>query len=563
MKAVLTRTRPFLVTFLVLGLLLVFTVVAQATPYSLSPANGARISSAAEVFSWLDNSDYGPVDHWYLEISTDPLTDSWGYFWQLPVYASPNLHTSSVNLNAIGRSLAPGTYYWHVVGFYGPSGSGGTAWSLPVSSFTVYNPAASAPVINVSPASLSFTAAFLGSNPAAKSIYISNKGTGTLYFSLAKNVTSWLNNPVFVSNNGQIAEYAISVNTTGLPPGIYNTGQIGVWETSNPSNLVTVPVTLQVFADATAPNGTIAINNGATYAKANATLKLAASDGGSGVDKMSLKDDGGTWSNWFDYVATTPWHFSGASGSTKKVWAQFKDKAGNVSAAVSDTVILDNVAPSAVGMTAPALSTSVSKTKVFGVSWSGATDAAPSSGISYDVMYRSFRSSTWRYFKSATTARSGSFTGSPGNAYLFRVRSRDNAGNVSGWSATKETIVPYDNNSAISAHSGFDTLYSNSASSFYMGTVRYSTVAGQSLTYRFSGKSVNLIGTKGASRSKAKIYIDGNYIRTVEEYSASARYRQVIYTKAWSAVGTHTIKIVNLATSGRTRFDVDGLGVER
>ena len=165
MKAAMKRARPWLVFLAVFCWLSVFAASAGATPNSLSPTNGARISYGAQTFTWLDNNDYGPLDHWYLEISTDPLTDSWGYFWYLPVYASPNLSVSSVDLNAIGRQLGPGTYYWHVQGYYGPYGSLGTAWSLPVRSFTVYNAAAPAPVIGVTPGSLTFTAAQGGANP--------------------------------------------------------------------------------------------------------------------------------------------------------------------------------------------------------------------------------------------------------------------------------------------------------------------------------------------------------------------------------------------------------------
>lgn len=98
---------------------------------------------------------------------------------------------------------------------------------------------------------------------------------------------------------------------------------------------------------------------------------------------------------------------------------------------------------------------------------------------------------------------------------------------------------------------------------FYNGTVRYSVTAGDSVTYRFTGKSLHLVGAKAGSRSRAKIYIDGAYVRTVDAYSAATRYRQRLYYKGWAARGTHTIKIENLATAGRPRFDVDAIGVER
>lgn len=224
--------------------------------------------------------------------------------------------------------------------------------------------------------------------------------------------------------------------------------------------------------------------------------------------------------------------------------------------------VTDGVKPTAT-LVAPVLSTNTSKNTTFKVSWS-ATDPAPSSGIAtYDVYYRSLRDTVWRNFRIATTADYAYFTGRAGNAYLFKATARDNAGNVSPTSRPKQTIIPYDNNSGIVAHSGFNGVYANPASNFYNGTVRYSAAAGESVTYRFTGKSFHLIGTKGASRSKAKVYIDGAYVRTIDAYSATPRYRQRLYYKGWGSAGTHTIKIENLATAGRHRFDVDAIGVVR
>ena len=240
-------------------------------------------------------------------------------------------------------------------------------------------------------------------------------------------------------------------------------------------------------------------------------------------------------------------------------WVTPELEAGSIHVA---TVPPDTAKPTAT-VVAPVLSTNSSKNTTFKVSWS-ATDPAPSSGIaSYNVYYRSLRDTVWRNFKLATTANHAYFTGSAGNAYLFKATARDYAGNVSPTSSPKQTIIPYDNSTGIVAHSGFNSVYTNAASSFYNDTVRYSVAGGEYVTYRFTGKSFHLIGTKGATRSQAKIYIDGVYVRTVDEYSATARFRQRLYYTGWAAAGTHAIKIENLATAGRPRFDIDAIGVER
>ena len=97
----------------------------------MGPADGAQVPYGSQVFTWSDNYNEGPLDHWYMEISTRPETDYFyfGFFQTLPVYTSGDVRVSSVNLNSQGRALPPGTYFWHVVGFYGAYGMNGTYWT--------------------------------------------------------------------------------------------------------------------------------------------------------------------------------------------------------------------------------------------------------------------------------------------------------------------------------------------------------------------------------------------------------------------------------------------------
>ena len=142
---------------------------------------------------------------------------------------------------------------------------------------------------------------------------------------------------------------------------------------------------IQIFTDTVAPTGSILINSGAVYTKSKVvTLSLLASDGaGSGLSKMRFKNDSGAWSTWYPYAAAKSWTL-GLTNGTRRVYAQFKDIAGNISSAVSDTISLDTKAPRT-KLRAPRYSTDVSRTRTFRVYWK-ATDPAPSSGIAgYDV----------------------------------------------------------------------------------------------------------------------------------------------------------------------------------
>jgi hypothetical protein len=58
------------------------------------------------------------------------------------------------------------------------------------------------------------------------------------------------------------------------------------------------------------------------------------------------------------------------------------------------------------------------------------------------------------------------------------------------------------------------------------------------------------------------VYIDGVYQATVNLNSSTTTYRYVAFTKSWSSLGTHTIKIVSVATP-YARVDIDAFAVLR
>jgi subtilisin-like proprotein convertase family protein len=110
---------------------------------------------------------------------------------------------------------------------------------------------------------------------------------------------------------------------------------------------------LRLSTDTTAPTGSVVVNGGSTTSRtAGVTLALAAADTESSVTSMRFSNDGTTWSTFVPYATSAAWTLTSAPGS-KTVYAQFADAAGNVSAAVSDTITFDAVKPQ-VGLTRPA-----------------------------------------------------------------------------------------------------------------------------------------------------------------------------------------------------------------
>ena len=97
--------------------------------------------------------------------------------------------------------------------------------------------------------------------------------------------------------------------------------------------------------DKTKPTGTVSINGGADCTTTReVTLDLSASDSTSGVSKMRLKNEAGNWSGWENYNTTKDWTLTSGDG-TKTVSVQYKDTAGLISNAASDSIVLDTTAP--------------------------------------------------------------------------------------------------------------------------------------------------------------------------------------------------------------------------
>ncbi len=212
-----------------------------------------------------------------------------------------------------------------------------------------------------------------------------------------------------------------------------------------------------------------------------------------------------------------------------------------------------------VSLVAPFVSTKISKRPTFKVSWS-ANDPVPSSGKHlYTVRYRWANSKTWKNWKTNAKSTYGLFQGTAGRTVFFRVKAKDEAGNV-GWSKVRRTIIPYNEGANVRKKIGFNGYQKSGRSSNYLTSVRYSYKQGHTLVYRLDNTNgIGLVTTKSSNRGRAKIYVDGKYIKTVDAFSAKHKPRQLIFYKGFKTKGTHYLKIVNQGTPGRARFDVDAV----
>jgi hypothetical protein len=93
------------------------------------------------------------------------------------------------------------------------------------------------------------------------------------------------------------------------------------------------------------------------------------------------------------------------------------------------------------------------------------------------------------------------------------------------------------------------------------GTMRNATAGGASFTFTRTYERddhVALVMAKGPGRGRADVYVDGTKVTTINS-NASANANRVIVWDKWMAAGTHTVRVVNLATAGHARIDIDAV----
>jgi hypothetical protein len=166
--------------------------------------------------------------------------------------------------------------------------------------------------------------------------------------------------------------------------------------------------------------------------------------------------------------------------------------------------------------------------------------------------------STWHRWLTGTTLKAAEFRGTPGHTYWFRARGRT-ATETGAFSASVKSIVPLDDRSTSMAYGGAWTSYVQTQA--YGGTLRGSASAAYaSLTTDASGFVVT--GQRCAACGSFAVYLDGRYLTTVNTYAPTTQHRRVLFTKLWSQIGRHTLRLVVQRASGR-RVYLDSIGPAR
>jgi len=183
--------------------------------------------------------------------------------------------------------------------------------------------------------------------------------------------------------------------------------------------------------DNTAPTGTsVIIKGGDSYTtSADVTLTLAATDAWAPI-KMKISNDGVFDSEvWEDFSSSKSWTLDGANG-TKTVSVLFEDGGNNIiSSAVTDTIILDTVAPSTpTGLVAtPA---SWTPTNSFDLSWTNGADTSGIAGVYYKLDSEPTNNTDGTYVAGASITSLSSISVTGDGTHTIYVWLKDNAGLV-------------------------------------------------------------------------------------------------------------------------------------
>ncbi len=150
-----------------------------------------------------------------------------------------------------------------------------------------------------------------------------------------------------------------------------------------------------------------------------------------------------------------------------------------------------------------------------------------------------------------------------GTSYRYRVRATDKAGNVGSWDYGP-TFTPRrasETSASVGYKSGAWSTVTDATA--HNGSLRESGTAGAWARYTFRGRDIAWIAERGPGHGKAKVYVDGTLVKTVDLTAASDQPRRIVFAKHWSTKGEHTIKVVVSGTSGRPIVSVDGFALLR
>ena len=228
-----------------------------------------------------------------------------------------------------------------------------------------------------------------------------------------------------------------------------------------------------------------------------------------------------------------------------------RDASGNkVSRARTVRVVADTYAPKAnIPVVRPFTGRQIGTTVPIGVGVSGSDLGT---GIARYVVARSVDGGSWTTLSSSVTGSALATTVAPGHAYRFRVQAVDRAGNHSAW-VYGPTVTPAMAQETSGSYAGTWSSVADATASG--GHLRRSSTVGAQASFSFRGRGVALAGPIGPGGGRARVYVDGAYLQTIDLSALSTSPRRIVFSRIWSSPGTHRLTI-RVAGGGPVSIDL-------
>lgn len=127
----------------------------------------------------------------------------------------------------------------------------------------------------------------------------------------------------------------------------------------------------------------------------------------------------------------------------------------------------------------------------------------------------------------------------------FRAATRDEAGNVSSWSAPRCTSVPLDDR-ALRASSGWSKA---TGSAYYAGTLLKTKTKGAKLTApKVTARDVAIVATRCDGCGSVAVYLGDTLLKKVSLQAATTKHRQLITIADWASARTGVLTIRTTTT---------------
>ena len=313
------------------------------------------------------------------------------------------------------------------------------------------------------------------------------------------------------------------------------------------------------------------------------TIDIAAP----GVGILSALPADATYPNpgwgWLDGTSMAAPHVSGSAALVAALWPSLaadpvalksrlmtsgKALSATVGLTVSGRVVdayraLDIIGPIAQAPTGFAfvvgatMARSAARTRI---AWPVATDDR--TGVTRYALQVRAEGGSWVTAVSSEDVRAALRTLTFRTDYEFRGRARDGAGNWGAWTGPA-AITPrrYQETSSRVSYTG--SWGYRRVSSASAGKTRFATRPGASVSFAFTGRAFAVVAPVGPTRGRAKLYVDGAYVSTINLYRSSSAPRIVVAARSWSVSGSHTVKLVVVGTAGHPRVEIDAFAILR